>query len=266
MTIVDVPTILALDFDGVVCDGLIEYFEASKRTYLEIWNLDSQELIDDIAPSFYRLRPVIEVGWEMPILLRALVLGVSPEKILQDWSSVVQSIIEPLELNYKDIAYKLDAQRDRYIESDLEGWLQLHKFYPGVIKRMLNILQSQTQLYIISTKEGRFIKALLEQQGIQLPEHSIIGKECKLPKHETLRKLIQTASDENCRLWFVEDRLNTLQTIQQQSDLKNVKLFLAAWGYNTQEMRESINHEPDIQLLSLDQFNQDFSAWQEKTL
>ncbi|MHC5726941.1 MAG: HAD family hydrolase, partial [Nostoc sp.] len=32
------PTILALDFDGVICDGLIEYFEVSWRTYCQIWS------------------------------------------------------------------------------------------------------------------------------------------------------------------------------------------------------------------------------------
>ncbi|TAF20763.1 MAG: HAD family hydrolase, partial [Nostocales cyanobacterium] len=32
------PTILALDFDGVICDGLIEYFEVAWRTYCQIWS------------------------------------------------------------------------------------------------------------------------------------------------------------------------------------------------------------------------------------
>ncbi|MCZ8160393.1 MAG: HAD family hydrolase, partial [Microcystis sp. LE19-196.1B] len=31
------PRILALDFDGVLCDGMIEYFQISKRTYETLW-------------------------------------------------------------------------------------------------------------------------------------------------------------------------------------------------------------------------------------
>ena len=32
-----IPHILALDFDGVLCDGMREYFEASRRTYRRVW-------------------------------------------------------------------------------------------------------------------------------------------------------------------------------------------------------------------------------------
>jgi hypothetical protein len=67
------PRILALDFDGVLCDGMIEYFQISKRTYETLW----PEIIpEDFFPSFSQLRPVIETGWEMPLLLRSLVLGI----------------------------------------------------------------------------------------------------------------------------------------------------------------------------------------------
>ena len=71
----ELPDILALDFDGVICDGLIEYFATTKQTYERLWLQDRN--LDELAQSFYKLRPVIETGWEMPILLRALVLGVS---------------------------------------------------------------------------------------------------------------------------------------------------------------------------------------------
>ena len=257
----DVPTILALDFDGVLCDGLIEYFQTTQRTYNQIWTQDSQRPIDDLASSFYRLRPVIETGWEMPILLRALVLGIAQEKILEDWSAVAQQIVESEQLDGKDISQKLDTVRDRWIESDVEGWLGLHRFYPGVIARVRQIVDSPTQLYIVTTKEGRFVKRLLQQQGIELSQQSIIGKEFKRPKHETLRQLIRAASENAVNLWFVEDRLKTLHSVQQQPDLQGVELYLAAWGYNTQQARESISGDRSIQLLSLEQFNQDFSAW-----
>ena len=31
------PTIIALDFDGVICDGLVEYFATTKKAYEQIW-------------------------------------------------------------------------------------------------------------------------------------------------------------------------------------------------------------------------------------
>jgi len=263
------PTILALDFDGVLCDGLLEYFETSWHTYCQIWKPECQTPPTDLAPRFYRLRPVVETGWEMPVLLRALVLGVPEEKILQDWPDVAQELIESETLEAADIGHKLDAIRDEWIATDLDGWLGLHRFYPGVIERVRQMLsaakvspsQTPAELFIVTTKEGRFVKQLLQQEGIQLPEERIIGKESKRPKHQTLRQLIEAFTGEGVTLWFVEDRLKTLQLVQQQADLKDVKLYLADWGYNTTAHQESVRNDPRIKLLSLSRFVQDFSAW-----
>jgi len=64
-----------------------------------------------------------------------------------------------------------------------------------------------------------------------MPEQ-IIGKESKRPKHQILRELIGR-TETPLSLWFVEDRLKTLQLVHQQPDLDAVKLYLADWGYNT---------------------------------
>jgi phosphoglycolate phosphatase-like HAD superfamily hydrolase len=265
------PTILALDFDGVLCDGMLEYFQTAWRTYCQIWRPDSQTSPDDLAQSFYRLRPVVETGWEMPILLRALLLGISEEKILQDWPMIALEIIESEQIEAADVGKKLDAVRDEWIKTDLDSWLELHRFYPGVIERMHEILstvttsleETPTQLFIVTTKEGRFVKQLLQQQGIQLPEEKIIGKETKRPKYQTLRQLIEACTNEGVMLWFVEDRLKTLQLVQQQANLNDVRLFLADWGYNTTVQQESARKDSRIQLLSLSQFVQGFSVWVE---
>ncbi len=58
--------ILALDFDGVICDGLIEYFEAAWRTYCEIWSPANDTPADDLALRFYRLCPVFETVGKCP--------------------------------------------------------------------------------------------------------------------------------------------------------------------------------------------------------
>ncbi|MBO1057479.1 MAG: HAD family hydrolase [Dolichospermum sp. JUN01] len=255
------PTILALDFDGVVCDGLIEYFEVAWRTYCQIWSPINDTPPDDLALRFYRLRPVIETGWEMPVLIKALIEGFSDDQILQSWTNITPQILAADNLEAKAVSTKLDHLRDEWIQTDLNGWLSLHRFYPGVIERLKITLKSEIQLYIVTTKEGRFVKQLLQQEGVNLPPENIFGKEVKRPKYETLRELIKKANIQNVSLWFVEDRLKTLQLVKQQSDLDNVKLFLADWGYNTQPEREAGKNDPRIQLISLSHFAHDFSTW-----
>ena len=46
-----IPDVLALDFDGVLCDGMQEYFETSRRTYTQAWP-DEPAPREDLCPRF----------------------------------------------------------------------------------------------------------------------------------------------------------------------------------------------------------------------
>ena len=254
------PIVLALDFDGVVCDGLKEYFQTAWRAYCQIWQPDDLSPSQELAPKFYRLRPVVETGWEMPILIRALVLGIEERKISQDWATIAAQIVTENNLDAASVSAIVDNIRDQWIATDIDSWLGEHRFYPGVIERLREELASSTHCVIISTKEGRFIKQLLQQQGIALSDQQIYGKEVKRPKYQILKEL-NAEYGETTLIWFVEDRLKTLETVKKQSGLENVTLFLADWGYNTIVEQQSILEDDRIHLLPLEQFTQDFAAW-----
>ncbi len=256
------PTILALDFDGVICNGLIEYFQVAWRTYCKVWSCSGQTQTEDLANKFYHLRPVIETGWEMPVLIKALLEGFTEEQILQDWSDISHKILRQDDFAALEIASMLDKQRDEWIASDLDGWLSMHKFYPGVVEKIQSIYNTKIALYIVTTKEGRFVKELLYKAGFDLPREAIFGKEEKRPKYEILRELKQESNSPAVSLWFIEDRIKTLQKIKEQLDLEDVELFLANWGYNTPTDREAAQKDMRIQLISLSQFVQNFDKWQ----
>lgn len=253
-----VPNTLALDFDGVLCDGLLEYFQTTWRTYWQIWSPIESRPLEELAPIFYRLRPVIETGWEMPVLLRAILQGFTEAEILEDWRTICSQIIAEENLDPKDLAARVDTVRDQWIESDLAGWLKIHRFYPGVAERLRQWVEAEAlKVFIVTTKEGRFVQQLLQQESIQLPRERIFGKERQQPKYETLRTF--NASP----VWFVEDRLPALKTVAGFSDLDEIRLFLAEWGYNTPADQAIACQDRRIQLLSLQQFTQDFSVWPE---
>ena len=68
-------------------------------------------------------------------------------------------------------------------------------------------------------------------------------------------------SEHNRDVWFVEDRLKTLQAVTQEADLADVGLYLALWGYVMPTDRDKVATDPRIVPISLDQFCGDFSAW-----
>ncbi|PZO35774.1 MAG: haloacid dehalogenase [Shackletoniella antarctica] len=253
------PDILALDFDGVVCDGLREYFQSAWKAYVEVFKPRDLTPPEGLAERFYPLRPVVETGWEMPLVLYGLLSGVSEQTILAGWPELVPELLAQAGVEKAPLAEAMDGVRDRWIQADLADWLSYQRFYPGVIDRLGQAIAAGVELVIISTKEGRFIQQLLAQGGVALPADRILGKEVKRPKYETLRQ-IKTAHP-SAALWFVEDRVKALKSVQQQPDLGKIKLFLADWGYNTESDRALVSPGSGLQGLTLAQFCGPFETW-----
>ena len=238
--------LMALDFDGVICNGLREYFQTSWRVYSQLWDVPHRVPSGKLAETFYRLRPVVETGWEMPLVLHALESGLSEADILRDWSNLATGLLQKSNMDAKSIGAMVDRTRDQWIVEDFADWLSYQTFYPG----MIEFLKSCDRVVIISTKEGRFIRALLQPCGIELQDDQLYGKERQQPKHEILRALKPDYS----HITFIEDRFKTLQTVAKQPDLDDIDLLLADWGYNLESEREAARKSDRIQLVSLTEF------------
>ena len=249
------PELIAFDFDGVICDGLVEYFQTSWRAYCQLYSPPETEPPVGLAERFYKLRPVIETGWEMPVLLQALIAGETDEAIIAGWPEMAHPYLNEAGLTSAQTVKAVDGMRDEWISNRLEDWLDLHRFYPNMLA-VLESAMSLTTTYIVSTKEGRFIRQLLEKNDVHLPRDRIIGKEIKQPKYETLRQLM--AKHKTLSVWFIEDRLKALDAVKQQPDLADVRLFLADWGYNLEADREKAKQDDRIDLLSLGKLVQMF--------
>jgi phosphoglycolate phosphatase-like HAD superfamily hydrolase len=259
------PDVLALDFDGVLCDGMREYFEASRRAYARAWP-SAPVPGDALFPVFARLRPVIMTGWEMPLLLRAIAGGSREEEIGASWERVRDRLVaagaglheqEPVEM----LSRALDDVRRDWIAADPGGWVSTNVPY-CTLPELRAIVAAPGQAVLVTTKEGEFARRILDQWGVQLA--AIEGKESGTHKCENLRALLAAGTDRlgrRPRLWFVEDRMETLQHVPTHPDLADVELFLAAWGYNTPETRATAERDKRIHLLALDRFRQGPAAW-----
>ncbi|MGY6528932.1 MAG: HAD family hydrolase [Cyanobacterium sp.] len=247
--------ILALDFDGVVCDGMAEYFHSSRLTYEQIWQ-KSLENIEHSKEIFNHLRPTIETGWEMPLIFRAMEMEQDKQLLFDHWSSFVKKIIEQDGIKKENIAKALDNIRQKQINNNLEQWLGLHTFYSQIIETLIKVINEGYKVYIITTKEGKFVRKILESAEIDTDKITVWGKEQKRPKYESLRLIINQEKVSPRDICFIEDRLEALEGVRKQPDLDGVKLFLATWGYNTQAIREKVTGKSGIGLLSLEDFTQ----------
>jgi hypothetical protein len=259
-----IPNILALDFDGVLCDGMREYFETSRRTYVKAWPTDPMPG-DDLFPAFRALRPVIMTGWEMPIMLRAIVKGHPIAAVLQGWEKIRDALVHegPLQGTalMSLLAHTLDEVRHEWIAANPRDWLERHVPYCSLDEVRCLVAEPECSV-LVTTKEGEFARQILEHWSVYLAD--IQGKEAGIHKCDNLRGLIAHYTEvcgRRPRLWFVEDRLETLQHVTTHADLADVGLFLANWGYNTAEARASVQDGGRIRLLTLERFRQGLTVW-----
>jgi phosphoglycolate phosphatase-like HAD superfamily hydrolase len=252
------PAILALDFDGVLCDGMAEYFGSAWRAWRRLRPSVAPDPPRGLLDRFARTRPVIEHGWEMPLLIMALLAGVSETEILERWRP--DALLGELGCSRREVAAVLDGVRDEWIAADETDWLDHHRFYPGTIERLKRLGGGPTRVVVITTKEGRFAQKLLTRHGVDLGAENVYGKEADRPKPAILTELAAPRSQAR-RLWFVEDRLKTLEAVKTTPGLDDVGLFLAGWGYNTPRDREAARSDGRVVLLALEQFAREFPEW-----
>src|SRR3989442_1580119 len=109
-----------------------EYFESAWRAYRRLRPGAPPRPPAGLFARFARLRPLVESGWEMPVLIHALRAGASRASLLRDWRP--DAWLADLAATREAVGAALDRVRDEWIAHDETGWLASHAFYPGVIE------------------------------------------------------------------------------------------------------------------------------------
>ncbi|MFT5126526.1 MAG: phosphoglycolate phosphatase-like HAD superfamily hydrolase [Rhodothermales bacterium] len=234
--------IIALDFDGVLCDSAGEMAEAAWRAAAKLWPAEFTGLPPaDFVEAFRALRPGLETGYESILFARLLRDGVALTAESAHQQS--QALLAELLWSREDLVSTFGTTRDAWINSDLDGWLAAHEFYPGALD-FLRRSQEVAKVLVITTKQTRFAQALLK--GILAPD-AVYGLESG-NKVDTLCELRKTAPE----IHFVEDRLDTLLGVVNCPQLNEVRLYLVDWGYNTVAQRREAGKHPRIHVLTHD--------------
>lgn len=262
------PRVLALDFDGVVCDGRPEYFEAGWRAYRAAWPgaVDDSARTPALAARFGELRPLIESGWEFPVLIHALLAGES-ERVFSDrsaWLEAGRRLVADAHVSADALGQALNRGRDEWFARDPRDWVSHHAFYPGLAAMIERAVDAGVRVVIVTTKAERFARALLESVSTRLGTLPVVGREPgrTVPKHESLTRLAtEHGLAQGDGLWFVEDLLETLEDVAARPQLGRTGLFLASWGYNVLEQRARASLHPRVSVISLGDMARPLSAW-----
>jgi phosphoglycolate phosphatase-like HAD superfamily hydrolase len=235
--------VLALDFDGVVCDSLREVFATALATY---------ESMTPESPLIARLRARRGAGrWHglqlesdpvmrsfesmMPLGNRAEDFGVSL-RALENFLELTDQGAYDTFYNTIDPEWLKSFHRDFYVQRDLarafdtHGWLELHASYP----RFLEILRrraAEARIALATAKDRRSAELLLAHLGVGdlIPAELILDKETGVSKTAHLTALHQRLDVPFTEITFVDDKLNHLEAVAPLG----VRPVLAGWGFNT---------------------------------
>jgi len=253
--------VLALDFDGVVCDSLHECMATALAAY-DTMTPDSPLISrirgrcgegrwhaidlsgDPVAISFENMMPLGNRAEDFGVSLRAAegFLELTDQGAYDTFYATLGP--EWLQV-YHEAFYE---QRAAACAFDKHGWLDLHAPYPA-FSELLHRRAPDTTLALATAKDRPSAEVLLDHLGLA----DLFAPECILDKQTGVTKTAHlTALKERLdvtfdEITFVDDKVNHLQTVAPLG----VRPVLAAWGFNTPREHE-LAQQHKIEIANID--------------
>ncbi|ABX09611.1 HAD family hydrolase [Prochlorococcus marinus] len=252
--------ILIFDFDGVIIDGIWEYWISSTKAYWKIIGKENHldPFNSNIPKDFRILRPWVKSGWEMVLLTAELLqadsfLKASGASIFS--KHYERNCLEALNKwgwSPEQLQAALDDVRREAIRKDRKRWLTSHQAFPLVAERIKQFKNESIEFGVLTTKSAEFTLELLDH--LNLHPKLLYGHEAG-DKASMLLKI----SKETPIAGFIEDRRKTLETVLNTPGLKSIPCYLANWGYL--KPLDNKNLPSGIQLLEKRKFLSPLANW-----
>lgn len=270
----DNKSLFLFDFDGVVCDSCDECTVSALRTLKTLKALDEEK--NDSPPTLEyppdwlfkkmrEIRPAIEVGWQIPVLLSVFleqqrkqekdgITMMSVAETIANYEKLVKEWLLRRKLKEENMVDTFGGVRDKWIGEDLNSWLEINKFYPKVPNSLNNC---QGKSVLVTTKQQRFAIALCRHAGVtkeSLPDDLIYGLGQYKKKSDVIVDQMTSGGYLPQQTYFFEDRWPTIAKCLKDDRLEGVRLHLCSWGYVTKQELALAQAEPRVTVLGLDAF------------
>jgi phosphoglycolate phosphatase-like HAD superfamily hydrolase len=212
------PRVLALDFDGVICDSLEEalliswnaYTGAPVRAFVEpgLAGIPS-EVID----RFTRCRPFARhLGhWLVPFTVRSV--PSSHAEFLARYDELTTAMIKAFTSAAR--RYRAQVRRDH-----TDQWLAHHRVQP-------ELAAAVADAYIVTARDSRSVRQILSAHAIDIDERRIFGS--RSSKQGALRAIALREAVEPAAVTLVDDNIENCIAAQAAGH----GAWWATWGYNS---------------------------------
>ena len=221
--------VLALDFDGVICDSAREAFIVAVRAFAETF--PEQRLGPDAE-----LRPALFAGFlaSMPLGNRAedyavILAALATRRPLPDQAAYDAFYASLERERLRAFHERFYLVRAAWAEQDRAGWLAHLAPYPGLCA-LLRRRAGDVRLAIATAKDRHSVRAILAAYGVDdlFPDGFVLDKEAGEKKRAHVAQLAASAGCAPAEVTFVDDKVNHLEDVAALG----ARCVLAAWGYN----------------------------------
>lgn len=241
--------VLALDFDGVLCDSTEECIVTAWNGWLSyqgkhgfFW--DPREVPEPYQSCIRRFRGYVRTGGEYLVLIRAAEKG-WPIHSQREYEEAVSSVGSETR-NYEKAFF---TARDKMRLEDESRWFDLHLVYNGVPEK-LQRLWSEFDVIVVTGKDSEAVQTFLRSFRLSPDPGRIYDKDAAHDKLEAIRRAASETGRPLEQITLLDDNIVHLLPVQKAGS----RVFMAGWGYHTDEHLETAkaNKVPVVSLENWD--------------
>ena len=240
--------ILALDFDGVIVDSVLDSLFVGHNTYLrlygrevkknfggELFTFENWEKIKrnyQKEIKYYRtLRPYIRGATDYGLIQKLM-----EEKKVIESQEEFDNYRNSIDFDFEDYEKEFYKERERLQNIDYRAWFNLEPPYPKIIQGMKKLLEEEIKIVIATSNRRKAIMKSFtpEYFGFTIDPKDILDKRFGEDKSEQMRHIVKFYKVNFEDIYFVDDQVRHLI----QTKPLGIKVILAGWSYATEAQKE----------------------------
>lgn len=220
-------SLICLDFDGVLCDSVLECFVSSWIGYYQNYKKETGDRVELRELRLFRsYRPFIRSGEDYMMLQYCIENGIEP-KNQNEFDQHIQKMEPGTIEEFRTIFYSV---RKDLLATEKQWWLSLNPLF-DFLRSLLYRFADDEQFHVVSTKEVYYINEILTFNGVDWPQERL---HCtgKTPKITYIGELLTSRKKDGAL--FIDDQIDHFSNHDPR-----IESYLAAWGYVKEEWLES---------------------------
>jgi phosphoglycolate phosphatase-like HAD superfamily hydrolase len=240
--------VLAIDYDGVIVDSVLDSLFVSHNAYLELVGSSNKKVFSGERLTFQNWTK-IQKKYDQEIQyyrsLRPFIRGATDYGLIQKLLEEKRYLRNQQEFDYYRNTVQFEFQkfhqlfyqeRKRLQEKSFEGWLKLEPAYQEVVRGINHFVQEGVKVVVATSNRREYIARAFHPNYYNIPikEEDILDVSMGEDKSNQMKYINKYYGVQCDEIYFVDDQLTHLE----QTRGLGIHVFLAGWSYATLQQKE----------------------------